>query len=346
MNLHLRKNVFHCNYCGERGGMLALYAKARAISNAEAYERICSALLIGNCGAYRSGVSGYPRAFWPNGNADETETMESIENAGLADAGEIHRTFSQMLSLLTLSERHRRNLLNRGLTDRQIDQHGYKSTPSYDLCHSLASRLIRQGYTVKGVPGFYLGKDGRWTVKFYTNTAGVLIPVRGIDGLIRGAQIRLDAPIKGEEEGEDKTGAKYIWLSSSNKHMGVTSGSPVHFVGDPFARTVYVTEGSLKADVAHCLMDRTFAAVPGANNLGQLSQVLSALAYHGTKLIVEALDMDKFQNKKVEAGADKIRVMALRYGMESRQLIWDRRCKGIDDWQLSLKTKREQSMAA
>ena len=43
----------------------------------------------------------------------------------------------------------------------------------------------------------------------------------------------------------DKSGTKYLWLSSSSKTRGVSSGSPVHFVGDPFARVVYVTEGLL-----------------------------------------------------------------------------------------------------
>jgi hypothetical protein len=198
---------------------------------------------------------------------------------------------------------------------------------------------MRQGCTVKGVPGFYLGTDGKWTVKFYTKTAGILIPIRDIDGLLRGAQIRLDAPIKDKNEDADKEGTKYLWLSSSNQHMGVSSGSPVHFAGDPFARTVYVTEGSLKADVAHCLTNRSFAAVAGANNLGRLDAVFSTLARNGTKVIVEAHDMDKYRNEMIHRGASRIYGMAHKYGMESRRLTWNPNYKGIDDWQLALKKK-------
>ena len=41
----------------------------------------------------------------------------------------------------------------------------------------------------------------------------------------------LDVPIWDKNDPPDKAGAKYIWLSSSSKEMGTTSGSPVHFVG-------------------------------------------------------------------------------------------------------------------
>jgi len=325
MNINIKKNVFRCNYCGESGGMIALYAQAYEICNSDAYRDICDALHSGNL----------PPGF----EAKQAKMPPSVQNSGLADIADIHQTLSALLGMLQLAGPHRENLVCRGLTNDQIDRLGYKSTPPHHLCRQLTERLMNQGCVVKGVPGFYLGGDGKWTVKFYTKTAGMIIPVRGIDGLIRGAQIRLDTPIRDANGSGDSTGAKYLWLSSSNKHMGVTSGSPVHFIGDPFAHAVYVTEGSLKADVAHCLMNRSFAAVAGANNLSQLDLVFSMLAMGGTKLIVEAHDMDKFSNKMVSAGAAKIYAMAHKYGMESRQLTWNPEYKGIDDWQLSLKQK-------
>lgn len=33
MNLNLTKNIWRCNYCGEGGGMLALYAKVHGVSS-------------------------------------------------------------------------------------------------------------------------------------------------------------------------------------------------------------------------------------------------------------------------------------------------------------------------
>ena len=120
---------------------------------------------------------------------------------------------------------------------------------------------MKQGCKVEGVPGFYLDDSGRWTMNFYRKNAGILIPAVGYDGMIHGLQILLDSPLKQKDDPPDKSGAKYIWFSSSSKNMGVTSGSPVHFIGNPSARVVYVIEGLLKADISHCLTNRTFAAI-------------------------------------------------------------------------------------
>ena len=98
----------------------------------------------------------------------------------------------------------------------------------------------------RGVPGFYTDNAGRWTINFGSRTAGILLPAVGMDGLICGMQIRLDTPLRRRDDPPGKSGAKYIWLSSIGKPHGVTSGSPLHFVGEPFAKTVYVTEGLLK----------------------------------------------------------------------------------------------------
>ena len=101
--------------------------------------------------------------------------------------------------------------------------------------------------------------------------------------MIHGLQILLDIPLKQKDDPPDKAGAKYIWFSSSSKNMGVTSGSPVHFIGDPSARVVYVIEGLLKADISHCLTNRTFAAIAGANNTSQLDTLFALLAQNALR---------------------------------------------------------------
>ncbi|WP_444643216.1 YodL domain-containing protein [Caproiciproducens sp. R1] len=329
MNVNFSKNVWHCNYCDEGGGMLALYAKVYEISTSDAYREICEALQVG--GPAPSYEVKQPVS------KEETQEVPQSERAGIQ---EIHQTLSLLFGMLSLSDAHRKHLrLKRGLTDAQIDELGYKSTPPPCLCRSYTERLLKQGCTGQGVPGFYLNEDGKWTVKFYKRTAGIIIPVHGIDGLIRGAQIRLDVPIKNKDDPPDKEGTKYIWLSSSNKKMGVTSGSPIHFVGNPFSRVVYVTEGYLKADVSHYLIHRSFAATAGANNVSQLGPLFAFLSQNGTEVIVEAEDMDKFRNDKVTRGASQIYLMARQYGMECRRLTWNPNYKGIDDWQLALHRK-------
>ena len=261
MNINFAKNLWRCNYCNEGGGMLALYGKVHGISNSEAYREICDML--------QNGLTA------PEYNVKELPEKTEIEQSALAAPQEIHQTFSMLLELLTLSPKHRKHLQEvRGLTDQQIDRLGYKSTPPFYLCRSLAEKLRSRGCKLEGVPGFYVGKDDKWTVNFNSITAGIIIPARGIDGMIRGAQIRLDTPIRDQDSDPGKSGTKYLWLSSASKKRGVSSGSPVHFVGDPFARVIYVTEGLLKADVAHFLMDRSFAATAGAQQCQQAGHVV------------------------------------------------------------------------
>lgn len=351
MNVNYVKNVWRCNYCDEHGGMLTLYAKMYNTTNSDAFREICDALQTGEASW------GYmERGTQQNDSGDHTfpgtkaamssagSMIEEIPQSPRAGIQEIHQTLSLMLKLLSLTPIHRAHLRSpkRGLTDEQIDEMGFKSTPPPFLCRSITEKLIKQGCTVQGVPGFYLDDSGRWTVKFSSRTSGILIPAVGVDGLIHGAQILLDTPIKDKDDPPDKTGTKYIWFSSSSRNMGVTSGSPVHFVGNPFARTIYVTEGLLKADIAHALMNRSFVTTAGAGNVSQLEPLFAMLATNGTELIVEADDMDKFSNKMTAAGTSKIYLMAKKYGMECKRLTWNPNYKGIDDWQLALRQEKIQ----
>ena len=155
--------------------------------------------------------------------------------------------------------------------------------------------------------------------------------------MLQGFQIKLDIPLKNKDDPPEKPGAKYIWFSSSSKKGGTGSGSPVHLAGNPSARVVYVIEGLLKADISHCLTGRTFAAIAGANNTSPLDAMFALLAQSGTEEIIEAHDMDKYNNKMTMAGASKIYLMAQKHGMNCRRLTWNPNYKGFDDWQLALR---------
>ncbi len=334
MNLHLTKNVWRCNYCGAHGGMLALYAQLHHTTNGGAYREICDALSVGETG-------------WGCENADTAAKAGAScgepPAVPRAPAQTVHQTLSLLFGMLSLRPQHRAHLKSRkrGLTDRQIDRLGFKSTPPYSLCRSLTARLIAQGCTVEGVPGFFRDKQGQWTVAFSTYTAGILIPSVGLDGLFGGAQILLDVPFKRKDDPPEKAGTKYIWFSSASKPMGTGAGSPVHFVGDPSARVVYVTEGLLKADIAHCLTGRSFAAVAGANNVRGLDEAFSLMAQNGTELIIEAHDMDKYSNAMTAKGSSEIFRMARAHGLSCRRLTWNPNYKGIDDWQLALRRQKQ-----
>lgn len=329
LNINLSKNVWHCNYCDEGGGMLALYAKVYGISNSDAYREICDALAT--------------EGFAPEYSVAHKDLPPETPQSERASAQTIHQTLSLLLSMLTLTPAHRKHLnIKRGLSDEQIERFCLKSTPPPFLCRSITARLIKAGCTVQGVPGFYVDDTGNWTVKFYQRTSGIIIPIQGLDGLIQGIQVRLDHPIKNKDDPPEKSGTKYLTLSTAGKRMGTSSGSPVHFVGDPCSRVVYVTEGPLKADIAHVYMHRTFVAISGANNVPQLEGIFSFLSKNGTELIIEAADMDKYQNKMVNKGTSKIYLLASKYGMECRRLTWNPNYKGIDDWQLAVHRKKQR----
>ena len=329
LNLNLAKDAWRCNYCGAGGGMLALYARVYGISNSDAYREICDALAVDGFATETFREDGPP--------------VGDLPQAASASPQEVHQTYSMLLSMLNLLPVHRKHLREvRGLTDQQIDAFQFRSTPPTALCRIYAERLRRAGCKVEGVPGFYLNDYGKWTIRFYSRTSGIIIPIVGVDGLIRGIQTRLDHPLRDKDDPPDREGIKYLTLSSAGKPGGVSSGSPIHFVGDPCARVVYVTEGPLKADIAHALTGRSFAAVLGAGNLAGLDGLFAFLGRSGTKEIIEAADMDKYRNAMVDAGSSRVAELARKYGLECRRLTWNPNCKGIDDWLLSLREKTEQ----
>ena len=273
MNINLVKNAFYCNYCGANGGMLDLYGDYYHISRKEAYDEICKELHLTN----EAPVS------------EKTVTTACAEQKALVETPdrasdkEINRTYSMLLSMLSLSDKHYEDLKRRGLTDLQIKERRYKSTPVFGF-HNLIDRLQEQGCTLKGVPGFYEDAKGRWTMNFSPKGSGFLIPMESIDGFICGMQIRLDHP-KGSQ--------KYIWFSSSNKKNGTGSGSPIHWIGNPDAEVIWLTEGGLKGTIAHYMTGYSFLCVPGVNHYKNLEAALIKLKEKKLKTVHEAFDMDK-----------------------------------------------------
>lgn len=331
LHLNTEFDGWKCNRCAEHGGMLNLYCRLRQTDSADAYRRICDELMRGDC-------------FSEYCPAERTQDKAKLpEQSDRADEDTVDKTYRALLSMLTLSKAHREHLrVVRGLDDAEIDRLGYKSTPPFYMCRPLTQRLAEQGFTTDGVPGFYTDKDGNRTVRFNSVTAGFLIPARTMDGKIQALHIRLDTPLKDPDAEPGKTGAKYIWLSSAGKPMGTSSGSPAHFSGAPSADVVYVTEGILKADVAHYLMHRTFLSTAGATNLAPLEPMLKALSEGGTRLVMEAQDMDKYRNAAVNNGASRIYLLAKKHGMDCRRLTWNPNYKGVDDWQLAIHRKKNE----
>lgn len=97
----------------------------------------------------------------------------------------------KILSQLSLTDEHYQNLINRGFTDEQIKEVGYRSVNQWQKLSNVVNANLA------GV-----NKDGSGLV---TPDSGILIPVKNEKGLLVGWQLRKDNP-------ED--GNKYIWSAS------------------------------------------------------------------------------------------------------------------------------------
>ena len=324
MNLNIEKNQFRCNYCQESGGAIALYSKVHGVSNSTAYREICE-ILYGDAEAkdYKTIYSKKVKPDLP-------------VSSDLASVYDRNQTYEMMLSMLNLTDKHTDDLIKRGLTLDDIKKFGFKSTPAFGFTQ-LAKALKDKNCVIEGVPDFYEKKNREWTVNFNSRCSGILIPYRTISGLIQAFQIRLDVPFVDKKN--KKT--KHIWLSSVDEEKGVSSGSPTHFIGDPCDNTVFVTEGGLKAYIAHSLSGRSFIANAGVGNVESFREPFSMLKNNGTKNLYECCDMDKTVNENVARGVKNLILLIKEYGfnVKSMKWKWDKNQpeinKGIDDMLLS-----------
>jgi len=347
LNLNKKKNCFRCNSCAVQGGMLSLYTLYNGMSD-DRYGR-AKAVSVINEALYGEDKEKQVAAKRAANERRVTTAKTATEEPRRASRETIHQTYSMLLASLSLGEVHQQQLQSRGLKKEDMDRFNYKSVPAYGL-KKLCKELLDVGCVLEGVPGFYIDKQGKWTVRL--DSAGLIIPVCGIDRKIDALLIRQDKPFNDR---------KYIWLTSNGLPKGVKLKAPLHFVGDPEAKKVFITEGALKGTVAHSITGYTFICVPGVNNLNGLDEWLKFLKKTGTEIIVEAYDMDKFspcekcqkaectydENKKecnkhshrtylnVSAAQRKLRELIEANGYVCNSARWKNQdLKGIDDYYL------------
>lgn len=302
LHIALNKNIWNCMSCQMKGsyksggGLTELYGKFYNLSNQEAYHAICDQLVV---------------------QSDHTCAEKNDEKIQKASPRERDRAYRALLSMLSLSDCHRENLKKRGLDDESIEKYMYRSVPItgyQNLMNSITQYHIR----LNGVPGFYT-KDGAWRINLGKYAAGIFCPIIDREGYIVAMQIRLDRPMDGR---------KFIWLSSDGKENGCSCGSPVHFAGDPLAKTILLTEGSMKANVAHELSGKlfrtpsSFVAVTGVSQFNSIKQLFKDLKDYGCEVVYDCLDMDKFQNPNVYRALQKIYEIAFSIGLTIKPYRW------------------------
>lgn len=217
------------------------------------------------------------------------------------DGIDLHAAYLEMLSLLDLTTEHRRKLNDRGLSDAEIDAAGYKTLPASRK--ELISGMLRKRKTLFGIPGFYRQENGDWAL---AGKPGILIPVRARGGKIEAMKVRLDNP--------GTQSQKYLLLSSNPKTdrkastqkypSGTSAKACVHFpLGAPKKiKTIRVTEGELKADIATSLADVYTICIPGVAMWKMAIQVIKDLK---AEKVLLGFDSDKSEGRNVEGVTDK-----------------------------------------
>ena len=274
--------------------------------------------------------------------AVEPRKMEETASPEQRDAA--YRTF---LKALTLSAAHRQDLLNRGMSEEDIENMGFRSLPQSGFPKIIAY-IRSKGVDLKGVPGFYLEKD-KYKINLYGS--GYFIPYRDRNGYIVALQIRKDVVISNEMTEEQIREAKqrrYRWFTSSDKDGGA-SASNVPFYGlpgKPRQKVAYATEGGLKAATAQSItgdQNSWFVAIPGVSCFGAWIELLTFLKENGITTLVDAFDADRDINPNVKNNIDKLHEIAKEQGFEMKTWKWNSKdtfYKGVDDFLLSKHKRR------
>ena len=225
--------------------------------------------------------------------------------------------YVRLVDLLTLDERDKQLLIDRGLSQQVITENEYRSLSF--LSAARAVETLREMFVdidLLKVPGFRKHRDGRSELVVKD---GLLIPVRGPNGIIRGFQARTE---------ED---SKYVWLSGGG---GPTVGSPAHVrrsLGQDFS-SIILTEGPLKADVIHHL-DGAYPVV-GIPGVASWRKTIPLLERMGVEEVRLAFDMDWTAKDGVRAALlGCARSLAKKFSLVL--YLWNVKVgKGLDDFLL------------
>ena len=297
--LNSSTDQYRCVLCGAQGNSVTLYARVMGLSNREAFQEL------------EEGGNVYPMPKQPDSQYTEAAPRKLSERS---------EVYSTMLDLLTLSDRHRENLIGRGLSEKRIERNQYRSMPETEKGRRLLADVLRScGCDLSGIPGFRT-RYGEWTL---AGPSGFLIPVRNKEGLIQGLKIRLDD--------EADPGRKYRWLSSRDMPNGTRSYSWIHVTGNTASKRAYLTEGPLKGDVASFLdNDALFVCIGGVNAIHGLKETVLNL---GVTELVEAMDMDQTTNPHVRNAILSIRKEVGHLpNIKYSKYVWSPAYKGVDDY--------------
>jgi len=155
---------------------------------------------------------------------------------------------------------------------------------------------------------------------------GLMVPVRDVEGRIEGFQIRR------AEVTDDSP--RYVWLSSSSKSDGTSSGAPVHFRNVEAMREsgrAIITEGALKGDIIAHYTDRGVITVQGVSSFkDDFGKKLREQIPELHKVSI-AFDADYARNPNVQRALTRLSETLQQADLEAERLKWEEsEGKGLD----------------
>lgn len=220
---------------------------------------------------------------------------KEAKTAQLAPIETRNEVYRMLLGMLPLEEKHRMDLMRRGMTEAQIYEFGVKSLPTAGLT-SIPQYLIERGYNLKGIPLFGR-RAGKWQLCLQGRQSGYFIPYYDYQGRIEQLQIRYDVDLQQGMSKEDIQALKsrrYRWASSNGYEDGAAARN-IPFWGRiglfKDSEFMCITEGGLKASVASYISGDWFCAIPGVSCYDAFHKICK-YAKRNHKTLIEAFDMD------------------------------------------------------
>lgn len=262
------------------------------------------------------------------------KTIVSIGKKTSLNRIDLHKIYSIFMEELKLNENDKTELLNRGLTEKDIKRGRYFTFPSPKHAQKIITKFEEQGYqsAIKDVPGFYFNEE---TNEFlFTNICGIGIPICDAYGHITGFQVR---------KRRKNIKNRYVWFSSSfadgtNGTKFGTSAKPeidVIYPSKVRTKNVFITEGHFKAVQLAKNTGAIALSVQGITNWSKISSALKGVEKRCNFKVAHtflAFDADCFSNATVMDQLIKISDHLKKEGYLSKYLFWDITLgKGIDD---------------
>lgn len=129
LRLNIENDSYYCNYCGENGYAVGLYAKCNYISTKTAFKRLMEQKL------------------------DMQTNLQYVKNSNKRTDSEISIIYEYLLKMLGLNKKHSKMLLQIGFSKEEIIKYQFRSIPQDENEKiKLCNRLIKCGFKLSGVP--------------------------------------------------------------------------------------------------------------------------------------------------------------------------------------------------